>query len=512
MALADDYFQGRGPGSPAGEKAADWIASEMERVGLRPGNGDSFFQEVPAVEITLEPARSSLEINGPEGAFKPKFADDVVYWTRHAAGQDEAIKGSPLVFVGYGVTAPEEKWDDFGGLDVKGKTLVVLINDPGFITNDASLFRGKAMTYYGRWTYKYEEAARRGAAAVLVVHETEPAGYAWQVVRNSNTGPKSHLDKPDHDMGRATLEGWVTTDVARKLFASAGLDYDAQRIAANRRGFKPIPMKGLTLTAALHSNLKFTKTRNVIGVIPGASKPDEYFLYTAHWDHIGVKPDVPGPDKIHNGALDNASGVAGILEIAEKFAHGAKPQRSIAFIAWTLEEQNLLGSEYFANHPTMPVEQIVAGDNIDGLMAQGHARDLVVVGSGASDLETVLTDVLRSQNRVIAPDPEPEKGYYYRSDHINLARKGVPMLYTANGRDLVEGGTAAGQALRDDYRNKRYHQPSDEFDESWDQTGPVDDLQALHELGNRIANDGSWPNWFKENEFRAIRDKSLKRQ
>ncbi|HTE51358.1 MAG TPA: M28 family peptidase [Kofleriaceae bacterium] len=510
-ALASDYFQGRGPGSPAGEQAADWIAAEMERIGLQPGNHGSYFQEVPAVEITLDPARSNLEIHGPaaKDVWKPAFADEVVYWTRHAAGERQAIESSPLVFVGYGVSAPEESWDDFAGLDVKGKTLVVFINDPGFITSDASLFKGKAMTYYGRWTYKYEEAARRGAAAVLIVHETEPAGYAWQVVRNSNTGPKSHLDTPEHDMGRATLEGWITTDTARKLFASAGLDYAAQRLAANRRGFKAIPMKGLSLSATLQSKLKPMKTRNVVGVLPGTSTPEEYFLYTAHWDHLGVKPGVPGPDKIHNGALDNASGVAGILEIAEKVTHESKPRRSIGFVAWTLEEQGLLGSEYFADHPIVPVKQIVAGDNIDGLMAEGRARDLVVVGSGASDLETVLTDVLKSQQRVIAPDPEPEKGYYYRSDHINLARKGVPMLYTANGLDLVVGGKAAGQALRDDYRVQRYHQPSDEFDPSWDQTGPVDDLEALHELGRRIANDGSWPSWLEGSEFRAIRDKSL---
>jgi Zn-dependent M28 family amino/carboxypeptidase len=509
-ALASDHYQGRGPGSPAGEKAADWIAAEMRRIGLEPGNHGSYFQDVPAVEITLDPGRSSLEFRGPAavGALKPAFADEVVYWTRHAAGPDESVVNSPLVFVGHGVSAPEERWDDFAGLDVKGKTLIVLVNDPGFTTRDPGLFKGRAMTYQGRWTYKYEEAARRGAAAVLIVHETEPAGYAWQVVRNSNTGPKSYLDTPEHDMGRATLEGWITIDTARKLFANAGLVYDQQRIAANQRGFKAVPMKGLTLSATLHSKLRFMKTRNVIGVLPGETAPQEYFLYSAHWDHLGVKLDAPGPDKIHNGALDNASGVAGILEIAEKFAHGSRLRRSIGFIAWTLEEQGLLGSEYFANHPIVPVEQIVAGDNIDGLMAQGKARDLVVVGSGASDLETLLSELLKSQGRVIAPDPEPEKGYYYRSDHYNLARKGVPMLYTANGRDLVVGGEAAGQALRDDYRINRYHQPSDEFDPSWDQTGPVDDLEVLHALGRQIASDSSWPNWFEGNELRAIRDRS----
>jgi Zn-dependent M28 family amino/carboxypeptidase len=510
-ALADDYYEGRGPGTPAGEKAADWIAAEMQRIGLKPGNAGSYFQDVPAVEITLDPAQSSLQINGPKkkDVLKPVFADEVVYWTRHAAAPDEAVKDSPLVFVGYGVSAPEENWDDFAGLDVKGKTLVVFINDPGFITHDASLFKGKAMTYYGRWTYKFEEAARRGAAAVLIVHETEPAAYGWQVVRNSNTGPKSHLDTPTHDMERVALEGWITTEVARKLFASAGLDYDQLRIAANNRGFKAIPMKGLTLNASLHSTLKQMTTRNVIGVIPGKSSPGEYFLYTAHWDHLGIKPEAPGADKIHNGAVDNATGVSAILEIAEKFAHGSKPKRSLGFIAWTMEEQGLLGSEYFANHPVVPVAKIVAGDNLDAMLPMGPARDLVVVGSGASEIEDVLADVLKAQQRTISPDPESEKGYYYRSDHINLARKGVPMLYDGGGLDLIAGGTAAGQAVRDEYRVKRYHQPTDEYDPAWDMSGPIDDLKVLYELGRRIANDGSWPNWRPGNEFRAIRDKSL---
>lgn len=509
--LADDRFQGRGPGTPAGEKAADWIAGEMKRLGLKPGNGDSYFQNVPAVAITLDPAQSSLEIDGPKkkDVLKPAYADEAVYWTRHAAGPDESVKASPLIFMGYGVSAPEEKWDDFSGVDVKGKTLVVMINDPGFITHDDSLFKGRAMTYYGRWTYKYEEAARRGAAAVLIIHETEPAAYGWQVVRNSNTGPKSYLDTENHDMDRVALEGWITTDVAKKLFASAGLDYDKLRIAANQRGFKAVPMKGLTLSATMHSTIDHMTTRNVVGTIKGTKHPDQYFLYTAHWDHLGVKPDVPGPDKIHNGALDNASGVAGILDIAEKFAKGHKPRRSLAFIAWTMEEQGLLGSEYFANHPIVPLNHIVGGDNIDVLLPEGHAHDLVVVGSGASELEDMLTAALKSQKRVISPDPEPEKGSYYRSDQINLSRKGVPMLYTGGGYDLVNGGKAAGQAVRDDYRTKHYHQPSDEFDPNWDMSGSMDDLTALYAVGKKLVNSEAWPNWYKGNEFRAIRDKSL---
>jgi Zn-dependent M28 family amino/carboxypeptidase len=413
--------------------------------------------------------------------------------------------------VGYGVNAPESQWDDFKGIDVRGKTIVLMINDPGFLTGDETLFKGRAMTYYGRWTYKFEEAARRGAAAVIIIHETEPAAYGWQVVRNSNSGAKYYLDKPNGNADLATVHSWITTDVAKALFARAGLNYDELRIAANKRGFKAIPMTGLKLNVHTHSTVAKMKTRNVIGVLKGAVKPSEYVLYMAHWDHLGVKESAPGPDKIHNGAVDNASGVAAILEMAEAFATQAKPtRRSLMFASVTLEEQGLLGSEYLAKHLPVPARRIVAGMNFDGVGPSGPTKDMTVVGSGASELEDMLSAVLKSQCRTASPDPEPEKGSYYRSDHINLSKVGIPMLYSGAGTDLVVGGREAGIALRQDYTKNRYHQPSDEFSPDWDLRAAVQTMTTAFDLGHEIADTGAWPNWYKASEFRRIRDKSLK--
>ena len=511
-AISDDAFQGRGPGTAAGERAADWIADEMKRIGLKPGNGASYFQNVPAVSIALDPARSSLSIAGPDGVIALNYADQAMWVTPHYEKSDVSITNAPLVFAGYGVVAPEENWNDYAGIDVRGKVVVVLINDPGFVTHDNSLFKGRAMTYYGRWTYKYEEAARHGAAGVIIVHETEPAAYGWQVVRTSWAGAQSYLESPDKNNSMVALRAWVTEDTAKTLFKRAGLDYAALRIAANKRGFKPMPMGRLTVSASMHSSVTRTVTRNVIGVVPGSKHPDDFVLYTAHWDHLGIKPELPGPDKIYNGAIDNGMGVASVLEIGEAFAKGAMPpERSVAILCWTLEEQGLLGSEYFARHPLWPLNHIIAGVNIDGGLPAGPSRDMVVVGSGASELEDLLAQVLKTQNRVISPDPEPEKGYFYRSDHISLAKVGIPMLDPDGGFDLVNGGTKAGQAVRDDYNAKRYHQPSDEFDPKWDLSGPLQDIAAYYEFGRRLANSEAWPNWYRGNEFRAIRDRSLAR-
>jgi Zn-dependent M28 family amino/carboxypeptidase len=342
------------------------------------------------------------------------------------------------------------------------------------------------------------------------VHETIPAAYGWQVVRNSNSGNKSWLDAPDGNASMVPIQGWVTLNTARDLFKRAGLDYDQLKVAANKPGFKALPMTGETLTAHAHSTISKMMTRNVVGVVRGRTRPNEIFLYTAHWDHLGVKPDVAGPDTIYNGAVDNGMGVSSILEIAEKFAKTKPaPQRSVAFVAWTMEEQGLLGSEYFAKHPIWPLNRIVGGINLDANLPEGKAHDMVVVGNGASELEDRLTAVLKTQDRVISPDPEPEKGAFYRSDHISLAKVGVPMLYPGGGYDLLNGGTAAGQSLRDEYRVNHYHQPSDEWQANWDLSGPVSDLEALYVVGNRLANSNDWPNWYEGNEFRAIRDKSI---
>jgi Zn-dependent M28 family amino/carboxypeptidase len=511
-AVSDDVFQGRGPGTKAGEAAAQWIADEMKRIGLQPGNHGSWFQPVPAVNIALDASKSSLTFDTPKGALDPKFPEDDVYWTPQFKSADVNVAKSPLVFVGYGVVAPEYHWNDYAGVDVKGKTVIILINDPGNedAAPDPKFFKGKAMTYYGRWTYKYEEAARQGAAAALIVHETKPAAYGWEVVRNSNTGNKSWLAANNGNTNMVPIEGWITLDTARELFKRAGQDYDKLKAAADKPGFKAVPLTGETLTAHAHSTIARMTTRNVVGVVRGRTRPDEYILYTAHWDHLGVKPDVAGPDKIYNGAVDNGMGISSILEIAEKFANTKPaPERSVAFIAWTMEEQGLLGSQYFAEHPLWPLNHIVGGVNLDANIPEGRAHDMIVVGNGASELEDRLAAVLKTQGRTISPDPEPEKGYFYRSDHISLAKVGVPMLDPGGGYDLINGGKAAGQAIRDDYRIHHYHQPSDEWHADWDLSGPVSDLQALYEFGNQLANSDAWPNWYAGNEFRVTRDKEM---
>jgi len=509
-ALADDAFEGRWPGAPSGEAAAQWIADEMKRIGLEPGNHGSYFQTVPAVNIELDPSKSDFVVTTRNGAVTPKYLDDVVYSTPRFGGTTIDVAKSPLVFVGYGVVAPEYHWNDYAGIDVKGKTVVVLINDPGnqAAKPDAKFFKGKAMTYYGRWTYKYEEAARQGAAAVIIVHETVPAAYGWDVVRNSWSGAQMLLDAKDNNASMVPVQGWITLAMAKDWFKRAGLDYDAEKAAANRPGFKAVPMAGETLNAHLTSRIEKRSSRNVVGVIKGTAQPDDYFLYTAHWDHLGTKPGAPGTDRIYNGAVDNAMGVSSILEIAEAMAH-SKPKRSVAFLSVTLEEQGLLGSQYFAEHPLWPLNRVVGGINLDGGLPEGHAHDLALIGNGASELEIPLASALKAQGRVISPDPEPEKGAFYRSDHISLAKVGVPMLDPEGGYDLVKGGRKAGQAIRDDYREHHYHGPSDEWRADWDLTGVVDDVKALHQVGETLANSTAWPNWYPGNEFRAIRDKQM---
>jgi Zn-dependent M28 family amino/carboxypeptidase len=509
-AIADDAFAGRGPGTPAGEAAAAWIADDMRGIGLRPGNHGSWFQDVPAVSITLDAAHSSLAVQTARGAVAAPFGDAQVFWSPHFLTSDVTVTNAPLVFAGYGVVAPEYHWNDYAGVDVRGKTVVVLVNDPGNedAHPDPAFFKGKAMTYYGRWTYKYEEAARQGAVAALIVHETGPAAYGWQVVRNSNAGARLWLDNPDGNARMPAIEGWITRATAEDLFRRAGLEYAAEKRAANQRGFTTIPLEGETLTATAHSKVSYITTKNVIGVLPGRTAPNEVVLYTAHWDHLGTKPGADGVPQIYNGAVDNGMGVASILEIAEAFAHRPElPRRSVAFVFWTLEEQGLLGSAYFADHPLWPLRDIVAGINIDALLPEGPAHDMVVIGNGASALEDILAAKLKPRGRVISADPEPEKGYFYRSDHISLAKVGVPMLYIEGGFDLVAGGKAAGMAARDAYRTQRYHQPSDKYDATWDLSGPVADLQTLYEVGETVADGQAWPEWYAGNEFRAIRDK-----
>lgn len=512
--LADDIFEGRGPGTPAGEASAAWIAAELARIGLQPaGDNGSWYQQVEMVNQTVDPATSSLVLTWPDQEeLSLDLKDQAVVWTKRQNTDHISFEPSDVVFVGYGAVAPEYGWDDYAGQDYTGKTVLILVNDPGFATEDPDLFNGKAMTYYGRWTYKFEEAARQGAAAAIVIHETEPAAYGWDVVANSWTGAQSDLVRPNGGEDRAMMEGWVQRDIAVDMFAKAGLDFEAMKSAAKTPGFQPVALEGVKARGEIHQTIDRLESRNVIGVLPGSVTPDEYVLYTAHWDHLGMKTGAPGEDfyadQIFNGAVDNATGTAGILEIAEAMK-AQTLDRSMMFLFVTLEESGLLGSEYFANNPTVPLNKVVAGINIDAALPMGRTKDMTVVGFGASELEDMLTEVLVAQDRIVTPDGRPEAGYFYRSDHISLAKKGVPMLYAGEGEDKREGGIAAGRAAAAAYTTERYHKPMDEYSDDWDLSGFQEDLQALYEVGLRIANSDAWPTWYPGNEFEAIRKESL---
>jgi Zn-dependent M28 family amino/carboxypeptidase len=508
--LADDKYEGRGPGTVAGEAAAQWIADEMKRIGLQPGPDGSYFQTVEMVAQTVDKAASSLTVSAGGKTLALALGPDAVYGTKRQDKTEVSVTDSEMIFVGYGVVAPELGWNDYAGLDVRGKTVVMFVNDPGFITDDASLFNGRAMTYYGRWTYKFEEAARQGAAAVLLIHETKPAAYGWDVVEGSWSGEQADLVRADAGASRAVLEGWITLERATEIMTAAGLDINALRTAANKRGFRAQPIPGAKLSAVIRQSVDRRQSRNVIGVIPGTERADEHVLFTAHWDHLGNdKTAMPGVDAIYNGAVDNATGVSAVLEIAEKLAAGPKPARSISFLAVTLEESGLLGSAYFADYPLIPLKRIVGGVNIDAINPIGRTKDMIVIGAGASQLEDRLKALLTDAGRVIRPDPAPENGYFYRSDHISLSKKGVPMLYVDGGIDALEGGEAKGIGATEAYTRVTYHSPSDEFREDWDFAGMAEDAGTIATLALDLAQSSDWPEWYEGNEFKAIREASL---
>ncbi len=499
--LSSDDFEGRAPTTPGGEKTRQWLADEMREIGLQPGNGDSYEQAVPLVELTLVKDASSLSIGGEELA----QGSEAVYWTKRVV-EDVSYADSDVVFVGYGVVAKEYGWDDYAGVDVTGKTVVMLVNDPGYATEDPELFNGRSMTYYGRWTYKFEEAARQGAAAAIVVHQTAPAAYGWGVVEGSWTGAQLDLERPDGGAGRVALEGWVQESVARDLFAKAGMDFDAAAESAKTKGFTAQPLGELKSSGVIKNTIRRSESANVVGIIPGTERPDEYVLYMAHWDHLGRNPDAEG-DQISNGAVDNATGTSSILTIAEAFMNTEqRPERSVMFVAVTAEESGLLGSAYLGEDPIVPFANIVGGINIDGVIPMPPAKDLMVVGYGASELEDLLKKAADKRDMYLRPDAEPEKGYFYRSDHISLAKKGVPMLYADSGIDLVDGGEAAGKALVDEYTNVRYHKPADEYSDDWVLSGMTNSMTILFEVGAEMAYSDIWPNWYDGNEFRALRD------
>ena len=502
--LADDAFEGRAPATPGGIAASQWIADEMARIGLEPAVGESYFQPVSLLQITLDEATSSAGFEVGGEAMPVSYPDDIVYWTQRAE-ETVSFEDSELVFVGYGVNAPEYGWNDYEGLDVEGRTVVMLINDPGFAHPERDLFNGSAMTYYGRWTYKFEEAARQGATGAIIIHQTAPASYGWNVVSGSWTGSQLGLAREEGEGQFAALESWVTEDVGRQLFEAAGLDFDALTAAASEPGFEPVVMEGVTMDAVMNNSFGTMDSRNVAGVVPGTARPDEFVIYTAHWDHIGLRETADGSDGLYNGAVDNATGTAAILEIGEAFA--ANPaERSVMILAVTAEESGLLGSAYYGENPIEPLAQTVAGVNIDAILPAGRTHDVVVVGYGASELEDLLSEEAAAQDRVIVPDPNPEAGYFYRSDHISLARRGVPMIYADAGVDLLEGGVEAGTAFAETYRAERYHAPADEYSEDWVMDGMVEDTTLFFNLGDRIANSSDWPNWYEGNEFRALRD------
>ncbi len=512
--LADDVFEGRGPGTPAGEASAAWIAAELARLGVQPGGDNgTFFQRVSMVNQTVDPERSSLVLVDSNGAETPfTLKEDAVIWSKRQNANHVAFDPTDIVFVGYGAVAPEYGWNDYADADYTGKTVIMLVNDPGFATGDPALFNGRAMTYYGRWTYKFEEAARQGATAALVIHETEPASYGWDVVANSWSGAQSDLVRTDGGVSRTMLEGWISRDRAVAIMQAAGLDFEALKNAAKVPGFKPIALTGLKMKGEIHQQIEQLDSRNVVGILPGTAAPDEYMLFTAHWDHLGKKTGAPGEDfyadQIFNGAVDNATGVAGILEIAESLAQ-APLRRSAMFLFVTLEESGLLGSAYYAENPTVPLNKIVAGINIDGSLPIGRTKDMTVIGFGASELEDRLSTVIAAQDRVITPDAKPEAGYFYRSDHISLAKKGVPMLYADGGEDKRDGGIASGKAAAAAYTAERYHKPMDEYADSWDLSGFKEDVEALLAVGRGIADSADWPTWYPGNEFEAARKASL---
>lgn len=516
--LADDAFEGRAPAAEIGEKTADWVAAEMERIGLQPaGENGTWFQTVGMIEQTLDENASNLSFAGGASGedFPMTLKEDAVLWTKKQDRDEASWQDSELVFVGYGVVAPEYGWDDYAGLDVEGKTVVMLVNDPGYARED-ELFKGKSMTYYGRWTYKFEEAGRQGATGAIIVHETAPASYGWDVVANSWSGAQADLIRADGGDNRTLFEAWITEETARALFAEAGLDFSRMKRDAKTEGFSSVDMGELTVSGGLNQTVSTTESRNVAGMLPGTTAPDEYALFTAHWDHLGKKSsEREGEptqdfyrDDIFNGAVDNATGMSALLEIAEAMA-AQELDRSALFLAVTLEESGLLGSAFYAESPTVPMNQIVAGLNMDGMLPVGRTKDMVVVGYGASELEDLLKAHLDATDRVIVPDPNPQAGYFYRSDHVSFAKKGVPMLYADGGIDKRDGGVAAGKAFADTYTAQRYHKPMDEYSEDWDLSGMEEDITALYTVGLGILQSDAWPTWYPGNEFEAIRQASL---
>jgi len=503
--LSADEFEGRKPGTAGERKTVEYLVAEFKKLGLEPGNGDSFLQQVPIVEITAgSDARLQL------GSAELKYMQDMVIWTKRLV-PEISVADSPLVFVGHGVVAPELGWNDYAGVDMRGKTAVILINDPGFATNDANLFRGRAMTYYGRWTYKFEEAMRQGAAGALIIHDDVPAAYPWDTVQNSWSGPQLDTVAADGNASRAAIEGWITRAAGDALLRQNGLSYEQMLQAASRPGFKPIEL-AQRASGSLRNAIRRSSSPNVIARLPGSKHPDEYVFYMAHWDHLGRAFGRSG-DTIFNGALDNATGTAGLLTIAKAYSEmRQRPERSIVFLAVTLEESGLLGSAYYVANPVYPLNRTVAAFNMDAITWGGPTKDVTVVGYGASELEDYLLRAARRQDRVVMPEPTPENGFFFRSDHFNFAKVGVPALYIKLGVEDREKGAEWAKARNAEFTLKDYHKPSDEFRPGTDLRGGLEDVTLLYDIGRTLANERRFPQWYPQSEFRAARDRSLKDQ
>ena len=504
--LSLDSYEGRAPGSAGEVKTVAYLIEKFKAAGLEPGNNGSWTQDVPLVEITAKNVSALSVANKAGKAMSFAYGSEYVIGSYREKPQTK-VDMSEMVFVGHGIVAPEKGWNDYAGVDVKGKTVVIMINDPDFDAKDLTgEFGGKAMTYYGRWTYKYEEAARQGAAAVLIIHDDAPAAYGWNVVNSSWTGTQFLAQSKDAGASQTAANGWIQKSVAKEIFAAAGQDLDKQMTAAKAKGFKAVP---LNLTASLNfeNDIARKASKNVIGVLKGAKRPEEYVLYTAHWDHLGRCTPVAGDD-ICNGAIDNATGSAALVALAEGHKAAGAPDRSLVFLAVTAEESGLLGSKFYAENPVFPLSQTVGGVNMDAFSLAGPAKNLTVIGMGKSELDGYLDAAAKAEGRTPEMEPTPEKGFYYRSDHFSFAKLGVPMVYFEGGDDLITGGKEAAKKAADDYEKNRYHAPGDEYDEKWDWSGVMADLKLYYRVGRALAMTDAWPNWNEGDEFRAIRDKS----
>jgi Zn-dependent M28 family amino/carboxypeptidase len=501
--LSSDSFQGRRPFTAGETRTIDYLVKSYTDLGLAPGNGNGYTQGVPMVEISPVGA-PAMQLQSPKGKTDLKNLDDFVIWTERPDSVN-TLNRNDIVFAGFGVVAPEYNWNDYAGLDVKGKTVLVMVNDPGFY--DSTLFKGHTMTYYGRWTYKYEEAARQGAKACLIIHNTAAASYPFSVVQSSNGGVKLHLDTRSNPSYQLAVQGWITSETAKKLLAAAGKD-SSLLLTAQHQGFKAVPLD-IKVSASLRVKEVYNMSHNVIAKITGSKYPDECVIYSAHWDHLGIgKPDATG-DSIYNGAADNASGTAALLQIARAFQSlPKKPERTIIFLSVTAEEQGLLGSAWYAQHPVYPLAKTVANLNIDVLNTYGPTKDITYSGKGQSELEDLLADEAKKNGRYIAPEDHPEAGHYFRSDHFNFARAGVPSLTADGGVDDLTRGKEFGKKKHDEYTALRYHQPADQYDSTWDLTGGLNDVELVYAIGERLANSRLWPNWKTGSEFKALRDKS----